>query len=100
MSSITEVRAVFEWLSAVPVSFHPAPGAPRLPAGLIRTVPGQALRGRRMTGYQKLIGNLYGLAGLVGLPAVAAWMLARVPGRAWRLQSARPERLPCSAAAQ
>lgn len=57
--------------------FHAAPGAPRLPAGLIWTVPQQALQGQGLTGYQELMGNLYALAGLIGLTAVAAWLLAQ-----------------------
>jgi hypothetical protein len=61
--------------------FHAAPGVPRLPAGLIWTVPPRALQGERLTGYQQLIGNLYVLAGLAGLTAVAAWLLASLPGR-------------------
>jgi alpha-1,2-mannosyltransferase len=68
--------------------FHAAPGAPRLPAGLIWTVPPRALQGERLTGYQELMGNLYVLAGLVGLTAVAAWLLAHTFGRAMRARSA------------
>jgi hypothetical protein len=44
-------------------------------------VPPRALQGERLTGYQQLIGNLYVLAGLAGLTAVAAWLLASLPGR-------------------
>jgi len=76
------VLAVLALYIAYP--FHASPGAPRLPAGLIWTVPQPALQGRRMTGYQELIGNLYVLAGVVGLAAVAVWLLAQVPRRAWR----------------
>jgi alpha-1,2-mannosyltransferase len=67
--------------------FHAVPGAPRLPAGLIWTVPQQTLQGRRMTGYQELIGNLYVVAGLLGLIAVAAWLLTQLLSRAGRAGS-------------
>jgi Glycosyltransferase family 87 len=72
--------------------FHAVPGAPRLPAGLIWTMPQQALQGKWLTGYQELVGNLYVLAGLVGLTAVAAWLLAQAPGRAKWARSARLRR--------
>jgi hypothetical protein len=58
--------------------FHASPGAPLLPAGLIWTVPSPALQGSHMTGYQELIGNLYVLAGLIAVAAVAAWLLVPV----------------------
>jgi alpha-1,2-mannosyltransferase len=58
--------------------FHAAPGAALLPAGLIWTVPAPALQGSHMTGYQELIGNLYVLAGLIAVTAVAAWLLVPV----------------------
>jgi alpha-1,2-mannosyltransferase len=71
--------------------FHAAPGAPRLPAGLIWTVPSPAVQGIRMTGCQELIGNLYVLAGLIGLTAVAAWLLTQLAGRARRAARLRTE---------
>jgi alpha-1,2-mannosyltransferase len=74
------VIAVLALYIAYPV--HAAPGAPRLPAGLIWTIPSPAVQGTGMTGYQELIGNLYVLAGLVSLAAVACWVLAHAPVRA------------------
>jgi hypothetical protein len=58
--------------------FRVAPGAPLLPAGLIWTVPSPAVQGSHMTGYEELTGNLYVLAGIVGLTAVAGWLLVHV----------------------
>lgn len=86
--------------------FHVTPGAPRLPAGLIWTVAPPAVEGSRLTGYQQLTGNLYVLAGLIGLLAVAAWLLTQPTGRrrrAWsgrrrRGRSGRPPSIPRSAA--
>jgi alpha-1,2-mannosyltransferase len=72
-AAILAVSAVLALYIAYP--FHALPGAPRLPAGLIWTVPQQALQGSRMTGYQELIGNLYVLAGLIGLIVVAVWLI-------------------------
>jgi alpha-1,2-mannosyltransferase len=67
--------------------FHAAPGARLLPAGLIWTVPPPAVQGSHLTGYQELIGNLYVLAGLVGVTVLAAWLL--VPVLARRAMQAR-----------
>ena len=61
--------------------FHAAPGAPRLPAGLIWTVPPRALQGLRLTGYQELIANLYVLVCLVGLTAVGVCLLVQAAGQ-------------------
>jgi alpha-1,2-mannosyltransferase len=90
-----------DWLAAVPAGlaviavmalyiaypFHAPPGGPWLPQGLIWTLPQSAAQGSGMTGYQELIGNLYLLAGLIGLAAVAA-CLAQLPVRAMRALSA------------
>jgi alpha-1,2-mannosyltransferase len=69
------VAAVLALFIAYP--FHATPGAPRLPEGLIWTLPQAALQGTGMTGDQELVGNLYVLAGLFGLTVTAAWLLSR-----------------------
>lgn len=62
------------WLGAVAVAvvffaypLHIKPGTPRLPAGLLWTVPSAAVRGHVMDGLQQLTGDLYVLAGLAVL---------------------------------
>jgi alpha-1,2-mannosyltransferase len=43
------------------------PGGPRIPAGLLHTVPWRFVRGYVMNGSQQLIGDLYVVAGLVAM---------------------------------
>jgi alpha-1,2-mannosyltransferase len=73
------VVAIVVLFAAYP--FHAAPGAPEVPAGLIWTVPSPGAQGSHMTGYQELVGNLYVLAGCIGLVAVAVGAVGRARAR-------------------
>jgi hypothetical protein len=62
--------------------FHLAPHSPLVPEGLLWTVPPAAAQGYPMTGGQELVGNVYVLAGLVGLTGIAGWLARRTERRA------------------
>lgn len=55
--------------------FHLAPGDPRLPEGLIWTVPSPAIQGAGMEAFQQVIGNAYVLVGLLGLAVIGAGLV-------------------------
>lgn len=66
------------------------PGGPRIPAGLLHTVPSRFIRGHVMNGSQQLIGDLYVVAGLVALGMTAGLLaFTRQRGRHRQLAALR-----------